>query len=132
MQAHDASDSGAVAQKAEPVAPAHPVRNDVKSTGKRAAHDDGNKTADDDWIEVQSTQHRRSKRTPLTLSAKGTSILRGHPKGGPSSKGNFPIVIKIANHARVWLNKIKSSANEGFYTSQVKSILRVHKNKIKP
>jgi hypothetical protein len=105
----------------------HEAANEV---GKRTAHDDGNKAADDDWIEVQSKQHRRCKRTtPLTLSAKGTSTLRGHPKGG--SKGNFPIV-KIANHARVWLNKNKPSANEGFYTSKVKSILRTQKNKIDP
>jgi hypothetical protein len=53
-----------------------------------------------------------------------------HPKGG--SNGNFPIV-KIANHARVWLNKNKPSANEGFYTSKVKSILGTQKNnKIDP
>ena len=68
-------------------------------------------------------------RTPLTLTAKGTIILRGHPKGG--LPGNFPIV-KIANHARVWLNKNKPSDNEGFYTSKVKSIFRFHKNKVRP
>jgi hypothetical protein len=108
----------------------HKAANKV---GKRNAKDDGNEAADDDRIEVRSKQHRRCKRmTPLTLNAKGTSsISRGHPIGGLSSKGSFPIV-KIANHACVWLNKIKSRDNEGFYTSQVKSILRVHKNKIKP
>jgi hypothetical protein len=106
----------------------HEAANKV---GKRNAKDDGNKTADDDWIEVRSKQHRRCKHMtlPPTLTAKGTSILRGHPKGG--LPGNFPIV-KIANHARVWLNKNKPSNNEGFYTSKVKSIFRFHKNKIKP
>jgi hypothetical protein len=54
---------------------------------------------------------------PLTLSAKGTSILRGHPNGGLPSNGNFP-TVKIDN--------------EGFYTSKVKSILRTHKNTIEP
>jgi hypothetical protein len=105
----------------------HEAANKV---GKRNAKDDGNKAADDDWIEVRSKQHRRCKRmTPLTLNAKGSSILRGHPKGG--LPGNFP-TVKIANHARVWLNKNKPSDNEGFYTSKVKSIFRFHKNKIKP
>jgi hypothetical protein len=82
----------------------------ANAVGKRNANDDGNEAADDDWIEVHSKQHRRSRRTPLTLSAKGTSTLRGHPKGG--SQGNFPIV-KIANHAHVWLNKNKPRDNEG-------------------
>jgi hypothetical protein len=103
----------------------HEAANNI---GKRNAKDGGNKSADNDWIEVHSKQYRRSKRTPPTLIAKGTSTLRAHPKGG--SKGNFP-VVKIANHARVWLNKNKPSNNEGFYTSKVKSIFRFHKNKIK-
>jgi hypothetical protein len=88
--------------------------------GKRNAHEDGNKAADDDWIELQSKQHRSCTRmTPLTLTAKCTSSLRGHPKGGLSSKGNFPI------------GKIANRDNRGFYTPKVKSIFRFHKNKIK-
>ena len=83
----------------------------------------------------------------MTLNAKGTSTLRGHPKGGLPYNGNFPLV-KIANHARVCSNKIailfekngaamdedprKSSDNKGFYTSEVKSISRTHKNTIEP
>jgi hypothetical protein len=103
----------------------HEAANKV---GKRTARDDSNEAADDDGIEVQSKQHRWSKRTPLTLSAKGTSILSGHPKGGLSSNGNFPR-LKIANHAHVWLNKNKASDNKGFHTSKVTSILRNPKNK---
>jgi hypothetical protein len=106
----------------------HKAANKV---GKRTACDDGNKAADDDWIEVQSKQHRRSKRTPLTLSAKGTSILRGHPKGGLSSNGNFPR-LKIANHAHVWLNKNKPSDNEGFIPPRSRAFYTTPRTKSNP
>jgi hypothetical protein len=71
----------------------HEAANNV---GKRTAHNDGNKTADDDWIEVQSKQHRRCKRTmPLTLSAKGTSIL--------TVKMLVPLALRVSGVVRLHL-----------------------------
>ena len=74
--------------------------------GMRNPHSNGNKSTDDNWIEVQPQQHCRGQHTPLILNAKGTCIMRGHPTGGSPPTGNFPIV----NNVR-------------FYTSEVTSIL---------
>jgi hypothetical protein len=66
----------------------------------------GNKSTDDNWIEVQPQQHCRGQHSPLILIVNGTCIMRGHSTGGLPPTGHFPIV----NNAR-------------FHTFEVNSIL---------